>query len=192
MNEMNWIALPHEIVAGKKTKDKLLELLKRGAFLLSEDEPLLFRKGFEEHLLAYLEHHSLAECNQHRLFAKSKEEALTFFICRWSLASKLEAALFKPKNRKWLKLYINQRPMMDAANEVRLFGPDLRIFRRNYVKQYVFYSVEAEKKLLQPEFSADLREYISQGNALFPDVETDFFATADSKLVKKYKRLHPK
>ncbi|MBR3662208.1 MAG: hypothetical protein IKN67_02885 [Alphaproteobacteria bacterium] len=187
-----WLPLPHEMVADRKPKAELLSLLENGAFLLPEDEPLLFRKAYETQLYAFLQHHSLAEKNHGKLFAKGNEKKLAFFIERWTLATRYEAKLTKPEYRDlWLEKYINFHRFANADNEFLLFGYGMEKYRRLYISKYCFYNRDAEKMLFEPEYTEELKLYIRQ-HTLFNDNETLFYQTAEPELVDAYKKVHNK
>ena len=178
--------------ADPSKKEALLELVKDPAVLVeAEDQPSLFKEGYEDVLFEYLSHHSLYEANQHFLFEERNAKVLDFFLEHWVLGSIYEAKLCTPEYRgKWLIKYLEYHNFADHDNELLLFAEGMDEYRRFYIRQTDFHCREAELKLIEPKYHDDLRLYVELRRRFFKDQVEHFIEKADPVIVALYKQLN--
>ena len=185
-------AVDSSYFADPSKKEVLLELVKNPAILVeAEDQPNLFKEGYEDVLFEYLSHHSLYEANQHFLFEERNEKVMDFFLEHWVLGSIYEAKLCTPEYRgKWLLKYLEYHKFADHDNELLLFEDGMDEYRRFYIRQTDFHCREAEKKLFEPGYHDDLRLYVELRRRFFEDHVECFIERANPSIVALYKQLN--
>ncbi len=180
--------LPRELVEDPSRKNELMEYLKDPHFFVDLDcELLLFRNGYEDHLMEYLSHHALMERNQWVLFESQNEKVLDFYIEHWVLASIYEKKLCTLEYRnKWLMKYLDYHNFADSDNEILLFDEGMENFRSFYISQTSFHSRKVECKLFEPQFKADLEAYINNRRMFYAEFVNEFIKVASPELVSRY------
>lgn len=185
-------SVPRSFFEDASKKAELLELVKNPAVLVdADDQPELFKEGYEDVLFEYLSHHSLYEANQPLLFEEQNAKVLDFFLEHWVLGSIYEAKLCSPEYRgKWLLKYLEYHNFADQDNELLLFNDGMDEYRRFYIRQTDFHSREAEAKLFEPGYHEDLRLYVELRRHFFKDQVERFIESADPAIVDLYKQIN--